>query len=300
MILTYEFRLRGLVSMTQHLIEIITDSTCDIPDALIQQYQLKVLPHYIIWGETQFRDRVDLQAQAFYERLVSDPVYPSSAHVTEEEYRQAFLAAKVDGAQEIITITISAAMSGAYQAAVNAANTVDLPIHILDGKGPTMTLGWQVLKAARLREAGESVHQILIDVDQVRQKMVQYVSMNSMEYLYKGGRIGNAKRLIGSLLDIKPLVYIDHATGLVEASGVTRTFKKAVDNLYEKFFRSLSSHKNLRIAVLHGNLLNEAEKLADRITREFSPQELIINMTGPVLGINTGPGALALCGYPEG
>mgnify|MGYP000847102515 CR=1 FL=1 len=285
--------------MAQHSIEILTDSTCDIPEALIQQYQIKVLPHYIIWGEKQFRDRIDLQAEAFYQRLVKDPVYPSSAHVTEEEYRQAFLAAKNNGAQEIITITISSAMSGAYQAAMNAAKTVDLPIHILDGKGPTMTLGWQVLKAARLRDVGEPVSRILEEVDLVRKKMVQYVSMNSMEYLYKGGRIGNATRLIGSLLDIKPLVYIDHATGLVEASGVTRTFKKAVGTLYDKFFKSLSSHKNLRIAVLHGNLLGEAEKLADRITKEFSPQELIINMTGPVLGINTGPGALALCGYPD-
>lgn len=283
----------------ENKVEIITDSTCDIPEALINQYGIKVLPHYIIWGEEQFRDRVDLQAEAFYERLVKDPVYPSSAHVTEEEYRQAFLSARDSGAQEIITITISSAMSGAYQAAINAAKSIDLPIHILDGKGPTMTLGWQVLKAARMREAGEQVSRILEEVDLVRKKMVQFVSMNSMEYLYKGGRIGNATRLIGSLLDIKPLVYIDHATGLVEASGITRTFKKAVNNLYDKFFKTLSSHDNLRIAVLHGNILDEAERLAERITQEFKPIELIINMTGPVLGINTGPGALALCGYSE-
>lgn len=281
----------------ENKVEIITDSTCDIPEALINQYGIKVLPHYIIWGEEQFRDRVDLQAEAFYERLVKDPVYPSSAHVTEEEYRQAFLSARDSGAQEIITITISSAMSGAYHAAINAAKSIDLPIHILDGKGPTMTLGWQVLKAARMREAGEQVSRILEEVDLVRKKMVQFVSMNSMEYLYKGGRIGNATRLIGSLLDIKPLVYIDHATGLVEASGITRTFKKAVNNLYDKFFKTLSSHDNLRIAVLHGNILDEAERLAERITQEFKPIELIINMTGPVLGINTGPGALALSGY---
>jgi fatty acid-binding protein DegV len=101
------------------------------------------------------------------------------------------------------------------------------------------------------------------------------------------------------MLKIKPLVSINHKTGLVEPAALARTHKSLVDAMYNKFFDHLKSKTNLRVAVLHGNTLPEAEALAERIRAEFNPVELIINMTGPVLGISTGPGALALCGYAE-
>jgi DegV family protein with EDD domain len=129
--------------------------------------------------------------------------------------------------------------------------------------------------------------------------MAQLVTMNSIEYLHKGGRIGNAVRLLGMALRIKPVVYIDHETGTVEIEKAARTSKRAMRALYEGFFERLDTSKPLHIAVMHGGVPDEAQTLADRIRAEFHPQELLINITGPVLGINTGPGALALAGYYE-
>jgi len=103
----------------------------------------------------------------------------------------------------------------------------------------------------------------------------------------------------GTLLKVKPVVTINHQTGRVEPAGLARTYKSMVNMLYKKFFNAIEGGKELHIAVLHGNALKEAQKLADKIREEFSPVELIINITGPVLGINAGPGALALCGYCE-
>jgi fatty acid-binding protein DegV len=101
-------------------------------------------------------------------------------------------------------------------------------------------------------------------------------------------------------LHIKPLVYIDHCSGLVEALANVRTRRKAVERLYTTFFEQVDLTGNvLRVAVLHGNMLDDARRIAERIWQEFSPAELLINMTGPVLGLHTGPGALALCGYAE-
>jgi DegV family protein with EDD domain len=280
-------------------IEIITDSTCDIPASLIQQYGITVLPHTVIWGNEQFRDRVDLQPEAFYRRLAEDPQYPSTAQASILDFARAYQQAEERGAQEIIVLTVSAAMSGTFQSASQAAEQARVPVHIVDSKGPTMSLGWQVLTAARAVAAGIPVKCVLEQIDAVRQRLVQIVCMDTVEYLYKGGRIGNAKRLLSYMLQIKPLVYIDHLTGLVESAATARTHAKAVEILYQEFFSRLKMGKIMHVAVLHGNALQEAEALAERITREFHPAELLINITGPVLGINTGPRALALCGYCE-
>ncbi|MBW6474066.1 MAG: DegV family EDD domain-containing protein, partial [Anaerolineaceae bacterium] len=165
--------------------------------------------------------------------------------------------------------------------------------------GPTMTLGWQVLAAARARETGADVKTILEKIDRVRKRLVQFVAMDTLEYLQKGGRIGGAVKWAGGLLHVKPLISINHETGLVEPVSLARTHKSLVENMYKKFFEKLDTRKKLHLAVLHGNALDKAEELAARIKSEYNPVELIINMTGPVLGINTGPGALALCGYYE-
>lgn len=280
-------------------IELITDSTCDIPQQMIDQYGIDVVSHYVIWGDKQYRDRVDLQPEEFYQRLETEKTRPTSAQATVHDYLAKYEEAILRGAKEIIVITVSSAMSGAYQMAQNAAKLVKIPVHVVDSKGPTMTLGWQVLEAARKLTAGDDVKAILNDIDHVRQKLVQVVGMDTLEYLQKGGRIGDAAKWVGTVLNIKPVVTINHVTGRVEPAGIARTHKNMVEMVYNKFFEKIGDPSNLHIAVLHGNALAEAEALAERISREFNPKEILINITGPVLGINTGPRALALCGYTE-
>ena len=282
------------------MIKIISDSTCDVPDTLLQQYNIGIIPHYIIWGSEQFLDHVNLKAVDFYERLVKDPVYPSSSQASIMDFKQTYEKAAAEGADEIIMLTVSSAMSGAYHMAQEAAKLVKIPVSVVDGKSPTMSLGWQVLAAARARDNGVAVPQILSMLEDLKKRMVQYVYMESLEYLQKGGRIGNAVAWLGSLLRIRPLVSINHSTGLVEPVSLARTRKSGIELLYHRFFSHFKDAKNLHIAVLHGNVLKDAEELAERIQAEFHPVELIINMTGPVLGINTGPAALALAGYAEG
>jgi len=134
----------------------------------------------------------------------------------------------------------------------------------------------------------------------VRENLVQFVAMETLEYLQYGGRIGDAVKWVGNILKVKPLVSINHNSGRVEPAGLARTHSSLIKMLYKQFFGAIKKEKLVRIAVLHGNVLEEAQKLAERIREEINPKELLINITGPVLGINTGPGALALCGYAEG
>jgi len=282
------------------MIAILTDSTCDIPEALIEQYDIHVVPLYIIWGEEQFRDRVDMQPIDFYERLIVDAQRPTTSQAASGDFENAIQYAVEGGATKALILTISSAMSGTYKVALEAAKNASIPVTVIDTKGPTMTLGWQVLAAARARDRGARVDEIVREVEAVRGKMVQVVAMETLDYLKTGGRIGDAAKWVGSMLNVKPIVRINHETGRVEPVSLARTHKALIRTLYKKFFDMVDHGKPLRIAVLHGNAPSEAEALAEKIRMEFHPDELIVNITGPVLGINTGPGALALCGYAEG
>ena len=280
-------------------IALITDSTCDLPQNFLSQYNIEVVPLTIIWGEEQFRDGVDLSPEDFYQRLGKDPVIPTTSQPTPQEMVQAFESVKEKGAEEIVILTISSAMSGTNESAKKAAELVDIPVHVQDSKANTMSLGWQVLAAARAREAGGDVQAMLSAAKKARGSMVLMISLDTLEYLHKGGRIGGASHFIGTLLNLKPQITVNHHSGEVEGGRRSRTRKKALIDLYADFISHIDSSKILRVAVLHNAALKEAEETANRIQEELQPEELILGIVSPVLGVHTGPGAVAICGYTE-
>lgn len=281
------------------MLAIITDSTCDIPEALIAKYGIIVVSHVIIWGDEQFRDRVDLQPKEFYQRLQNDDRRPTTAQAGVDDFLDGIGQAIDQGASEAIILTVSSAMSGAFNMAVTAASQAEIPVTVIDSKGPTMSLGWQVLAAARARDDGLILDEIVQRINLVRDNLVQVVAMETLDYLKTGGRIGEAAKWVGTLLKVKPVVSINHEKGVVTPAGLARTHRSAVDMLFKKFANAIGKGEKYRIAVLHGDAFDEAQELAERVREAFDPVELIVNITGPVLGINTGPGTLALCGYAE-
>ena len=285
--------------MMNKTIALITDSTCDLPRQYLEQYNIEVVPLTIIWGEEQFRDGVDLSPEDFYQRLGKDPVIPTTSQPTPQEMVQAFESVKEKGADEIVILTISSAMSGTNESAKKAAELVDIPVHVQDSKANTMSLGWQVLAAARAREAGGDVQAMLSAAKKARGSMVLMISLDTLEFLHKGGRIGGASHFIGTLLNLKPQITVNHHSGEVEGGRRSRTRKKALTDLYTDFFAQIDSGKSLRVAVLHNAALEEVEETANQIREEFQPEELIIGIVSPVLGVHTGPGAVAICGYTE-
>lgn len=283
--------------MNNKKIAVITDSTCDIPQDILSAYGIGVVSHYVIWGGREYRDRLDIKPEEFYARLATEKVRPTTSQASEMDFLQVFKAAEEKGALQIIALTVSGALSGAHQMAVNAARSIKIPIFVVDSKGPSMSLGWQTLAAAKMAEAGEDAQAILRRVDEIRQSLVMIVGMNTLEYLKAGGRIGGAAVWLGAHLHVKPVVSINHLTGLVEAEGIARTYNHMVDLVVSKFKEKLHGRKPEHVAVLHGNTPEQAEKLVKRIQAEFSPSEIQMNITGPALGVNSGPGAIALCGY---
>lgn len=283
----------------QYKTALVTDSTCDLPQALREQYAIAVVPLSIIWGTEQLREGVDIQAEDFYRRLVVDPVYPTTSQPTPKDFLSAYESAQQQGAEEVVVATISSAMSGTYESARLAAAMTDIPVHLVDTKSNSMGLGWQALAAARAREAGGDVATMVAAAEAARSRMVYVIVLDTLDYLHKGGRIGTASKFIGTLLNLKPQISVNHQTGQVEGGRRTRTRQKAVEALYRDFFAQMDVKKPLRVAVLHNAVLPEAEALAERVRKEYAPVELLISIVSPVLGVHTGPRALALCGYTE-
>jgi DegV family protein with EDD domain len=276
---------------------LITDSTCDLPQKYLEKHEIIVVPLTIIWGEEQLLDGVDLKAEEFYQRLDQEPTLPTTSQPTPQQLLEAYESARKSGAEEILTITISSAMSGTHASALQAADLMDIPVHVLDSKANSMSLGWQVLAAARARDKGSDINEMIRAAETARSSMVYIISLDTLDYLHKGGRIGGASHFIGNLLHLKPQISVDHMRGEVAGGRRSRTRKKALADLYQDFFDQVDQTKTLRIAVLHNAALGEAQELVQRIEEEIQPAELILSIVSPVLGVHTGPRAVAICGY---
>lgn len=285
--------------MTSNSVKIITDSTCDLPAVWRAQYNISTVPLTIIWGDNQYLDGIDLTPEDFYARLPNTTEHPSTSQPSPENFREVFRQAAADGAQEVLAFTLSSAMSGTHQSAVQAAADAPVPVTVVDSKSNSMGLGWQVLTAARALADGKSVKDALEAAEQVRKKLVYTITLDTMDFLSKGGRTGGATVFLGNLLKIKPLIYVDHHSGKVEAGIPARTRSRAIEGLYKDFFHRLRGRDKLHAAVLHNGVPDEAEQLAERVHDEHNPVELFISLTSPILGAHTGPRALALCGYYE-
>ena len=276
------------------MIEILTDSTCDLPAEYIERYPIQVLPFLVMWDGHTYRDRVDLSPAEFYARLRASSRPPTTGLAGPEQFAVAYRSAHQHGASAVVVITISSRLSGAAGMAMQAATGSPIPIHVHESGGTTMGMGWQVLAAARASAAGGSIAEILAAADSVRGRVRVYALLDDLEYAYRGGRLSRVSWLVGSALNFKGLISIDHTSGEVRVIGRARGKARAVEMLYERFFEGAPMQ---HVAVLHGDAESDASELYERVRLQHNPAELLINSTGPILGTHTGPGALALAGY---
>jgi DegV family protein with EDD domain len=280
-------------------IALVTDSTCDIPAEWQHQYDISVVPLTIVMDGVPLLDGVDIQPMEFYRRLESEKLHPTTSQPTPKAFLEAFRTAAIKGAEQIMVVTISSAMSGTIESARQAAVESPIPVHILDGKNNSMGLGWQVVAAARTREAGGDLNAMMQIASQVQKKIAYYISLDTIEYLARGGRIAEAARFLNSLLKIKPLIFVKPESGTVGAAIPSRSRKAVIEDMYKEFFKHIVTTGRMHITVLHNNALTEAEALVERIKAEYVPYEIFISIVSPVLGVHTGPRALALCGYSD-
>lgn len=283
-------------------IAIVADSTCDIPADLREKHNIYVVPLHLIWGQEDLLDGPDLTATDFYNRLVTDSTQPSTSAPSVGEFVTVFESARRDGAEEILTLTLSKGLSSTYTAAQLAIAEVGFPIQLRHTGSTSMGGGWQVLRAAQTAQQGAKMEEIIARVEEVRRNSVVLLSVDTLEYLHRGGRIGGAAKWIGTMLNLKPLLRSNLESGEVEPVKAVRTRPTAINTLYNTFLakvQDISVKAPVHAAVIHAAAESEANTLAERLGSIAQIEEALVLPGSPVLGMHTGPGTLAICGYVE-
>ena len=270
------------------VVKIVTDSSADLPDQLIQELGITVIPLYVRFGEEVYRDRVDISEDEFYRRLEHDPVHPVTIQPGPQDFLELYKKLTED-ADGIVSIHISGKLSGTCNSALMGKDMMETgcPIEVVDSYAVSMGLGLMVIVAAQAAKAGESLEEVVAAATQAIPKMHLLALFDTLEYLQKGGRIGKAKALLGSILNVKPVLTLKD--GEVVPAGQVRTRAKGTEKLVE-FVKSVEDIQDL--AVVHSTTPDEAQALAERIGSLFDREKIKMSRLGPVLGVHMGPGVL--------
>jgi DegV family protein with EDD domain len=269
-------------------VKIVTDSGADLPDQLAKELGITVVPLYIRFGEEVYRDRVSISEDEFYERLTHDPVHPSTTQPGPQDFLEAYqkLSADADG---IVSIHISGKLSGTCNSALMAKGMLEgeCPVEVVDSETLSMSVGLIVIAAAEMAKAGESLDKIVERVKQAIPKTYLFFLLDTLEYLRRGGRIGKAKALMGSILSVKPMLTIKD--GELVPAGQARTRAKGIDKLFD-FVENAGNIQDL--AVVYNTTPDEAQALAERLGSVFAKEKIRMSKVGPGLGVHGGPGAM--------
>lgn len=282
-------------------VAIVTDSTASIPEPLIQELGIHWVPYYIHRGNEVLRDLVTIQRDAFYQWLPTARELPITASPGPGDYVSIYEHLADEGVTEIVSIHMSSRVSGAYQAAM-VANVMlkeqrsNLRVEVIDTLNASMCHGWIVIEAARSALKGASLEKL---VDQVK-SMIPIVRMiqtaDTLKYLYMGGRIGAAKHLVGSLLNIKPLISIEN--GVIVALGQTRNRSEAYRSIARLVEKVVGYKGKVKVAYVHAAALEEVLKIKLLVEERLEVVETLVAELSPALGVHTGPGTAGLCYYP--
>ena len=272
-------------------VKIVTDSSSDINPELAQQLGITVVPLYVRFGEEVYRDGVDMSADDFYYKLETGHVHPTTSAPAPGDFTQVYkkLTQETD---EILSIHVSSKLSATYDAALRGKDALDetrCQIEVVDSQWVSMALELITRAAAKAAEAGESLNQVLNSVQQDILQTRLMGLLDTLKYLAKGGRIGKAASLLGTALNVKPLIFVKE--GEAHPAGLARTRGKAIDRLSE-FVKSSLNIQDLGIA--HSTTADETKTLSERIGSFLPKIHPKIAKLGPVLGTHTGPGSLIL------
>jgi DegV family protein with EDD domain len=265
-------------------VRVVTDSACDLPDDLIERNGIGVVPLTIRFGNEELIDRKELSTDEFWRRLADSDVLPETSAPSAGAFEGAFRRLIEDGATGIICINLSSKLSATMQSAQVAAKAVqaDCPVVVIDSLMVSMGLGSLCLTAAQRAADGDSLESIVANVTDRRNRSKLYGALDTLEFLKKGGRVGNARALLGTMLAIKPVLEV--RDGVVEEAGKVRTRSKAlrllVDRVKEGPFENLS--------VLHGNA-PDVDELLDLLEPLAARDQIVVGQIGPVIGTHAGP-----------
>ena len=279
-------------------VRIVTDSTADIPKKIAEELGIIVVPLKVSFGTEVYRDGVDITSAAFISRLQEESTLPTTSQPSPGEFVAIYekLIAKGD---TIISIHISGKLSGTMQSAQTAKTVTDSrDIYIIDSKSASLGLGLIVIAAAKAAREDRSVHEILSMIkDKVDKSFILFL-VETLDYLEKGGRIGKASALLGSLLKIKPILTIDDEGQIIPLEKVRGT-SKALQRISQIVAERIDNSIRYSWAMVYGNNYPGVIKLREQLLPLLKCENVLINEIGPVITAHTGPGLIGVIVSPE-
>ena len=267
------------------VVRVVTDSSCDLPADVVRQHAITVVPLSIRFGDEEFVDGRDLTPSAFWARSAASAVLPSTAAPSPGAFEQAFRDAAAAGADGVVCINLSSKLSATIQAAETAAKALagELPVRTVDSKSVSLGLGTICIEAAKAGARGASVDEIVALAEDMGARTKIHATLDTLENLKKGGRIGAAKALMGSILSVKPVIEV--VDGAVEPGPKVRTRAKALQFLVDQVTAEPAVEN---LAVLHGDA-PDVEQFLELLAPHFPRERIVVGQLGAVVGSHTGP-----------
>lgn len=275
-------------------VAIVTDSTTYIPDKLTEKHNITVLPLEVIWGDETLKDGVDITPAQFYERLQTAKIMPSTSQVTIPHMQEAFERLVAED-YEVLGIFISDKLSGTINSAIQgkaAMQSGQELIHIFDSQTTAMAMGFQVLTVARAAQNGANIKDCLALAEKAQANTGVYFAVDTLEFLHRGGRIGGARRLLGTAMKVKPVLSIQD--GAVASIESVRTKRKAHARILDIIVEEIGDRSPISLATLQANAIEDANAMLDLAQEKMSVNEVIRSEVSPVIGTHVGPGTVGL------
>lgn len=281
--------------MSDRKVAIVTDSTSDLPPQLARSRSISVVPLTLMFEGLSLLDGVDIRPSEFYRRLPNATTHPTTSQPSPARFAETYTSLLASHS-DVVSIHISEQLSGTYASACQGAAMTDPDrVHVVDSRVVSMSLGLVTLAASHLADGGMDADAIVEKVSAMRSQVETYFSVATLEFLRRGGRIGQASALVGSVLQVKPVLCI--RDGLVTPLERVRTFERALNRVVE-LARQVDRGDGICAIVGHAG----AEADAERVGRELEPiaDTLLIHPLGPVVGAHAGPGVVGVGCYPAG
>ncbi len=278
-------------------IAVVTDSSAFLPEEMVREYGIHVIPLNVQFNGTTYKDLVDISVDEFYKKLAAAAELPSTSQPSAGEFVEVFKAAAKDH-DAVIAVVLSSVLSGTYGSAMAAKDMLpDIPIAVVDSRSVSMGLGYMALAAARAARSGRSLQEIVAEVESMVPKMHVWFLVDTLKYLAKGGRIGGAEAFLGSMLAIKPLLQVEN--GKVEPLDKVRTRGKGIERLVERFKKECDG-RPVHCTVINAIAPEEAEQLKTMVLTAFPQvQDLMVTGVSAAIGTHVGPLTLGLCFYTD-
>ena len=273
-------------------VAVVIDSTANLPQSLVDQYQIRVLPQTLVWENASYRDGIDITPQQFYERLSNSRTIPTTSQVTPAQFTQTFQEL-IETGHDVLALVISAQLSGTMQSALQALEHAPANrVAVVDSFATSMSLGFQALQVARAAEHGATLGECQQLAQHLRTLGSTLFVVDTLKYLHLGGRIGGGARFLGTALDLKPILEL--TGGRIEAIERVRNKRKAIDRILAIAEQHVGDRTPVRLATLHAMAYNEAAELLERAKERMHPVESYVTEVSPVVGVHSGPGVVGL------